>query len=177
MCSRGRQESDMTERLPFHFSLSCIGEENGNPLQCSFLENPMDGGAWLAAVHGVAQSQTRLKRLSSSRLLSYSSYSKQCCNQHWGYICFLKFGFLRVYAQQLDCWVIWWLHSQFFKESPYRHPQWIYQFTFLPATREGSLCSTPSPAFIFCRLFDDGLSDWCEMLSHFSFDLHLSNNE
>ena len=62
----GRWESDMTERLHFHFSLSCIGEGNGNPLQCSCLENPRDGGAWWAAVYGVAQSQTRLKRLSSS---------------------------------------------------------------------------------------------------------------
>ena len=56
----------MTERLHFHFSLSCIGEGNGNPLQCSCLENPRDGRAWWAAVYGVAQSQTRLKRLSSS---------------------------------------------------------------------------------------------------------------
>ena len=66
-CSpRGREESDTTERLHFHFSLSCIGEGNGNPPQCSCLENPRDGGAWWAAVYGVAQSQTRLKRLSSS---------------------------------------------------------------------------------------------------------------
>ena len=56
----------MTERLHFHFSLSCIGEGNGNPLQCSCLENPRDGGAWWAAISGVAQSQTRLKLLSSS---------------------------------------------------------------------------------------------------------------
>ena len=56
----------MTERLHFHFSLGCIGEGNGNPLQCSCLENPRDGGAGWAAVSGVAQSQTRLKRLSSS---------------------------------------------------------------------------------------------------------------
>ena len=54
------------ERLHFHFSLSCIGEGNGNPLQCSCLENPRDGGAWWAAVYGVAQSWTRLKQLSSS---------------------------------------------------------------------------------------------------------------
>ena len=57
----GREESDTTERLPFHFSLSCIGEGNGNPLQCSCLENPRVGGAWWAAVYGVAQSWTRLK--------------------------------------------------------------------------------------------------------------------
>ena len=59
--SMGSLESDMTERLDFHFSLSCIGEGNGNPLQCSCLENPRDGGAWWAAVYGVAQSRTRLK--------------------------------------------------------------------------------------------------------------------
>ena len=62
-------ESDSTERLHFHFSLSCIGEGNGNPLQCSCLENPRDGGAWRAAIHGVAQSQTWLKRFSSSSIL------------------------------------------------------------------------------------------------------------
>ena len=69
----GREESDMTERLHFHFSLSCTGEGNGNPLQCSCLENPRDRGAWWAAVYGVAQSRTRLKRLSSSRKLLYIS--------------------------------------------------------------------------------------------------------
>ena len=62
----GRWGSDTTERLHFHFSLSCIGEGNGNPLQCSCLENPRDGGAWWAAIYGIAQSLTRLKRLSSS---------------------------------------------------------------------------------------------------------------
>ena len=61
----GRKEWDTTERLHFHFSLSCIGEGNGNPLQYSCLENPRDRGAWWAAVSGVAQSWTRLKRLSS----------------------------------------------------------------------------------------------------------------
>ena len=57
----GRKESDTTERRPFHFSLSCMGDGNGNPLQCSCLENPRDGGAWWAAVYGVAQNRTRLK--------------------------------------------------------------------------------------------------------------------
>ena len=79
----GRSESDTTERLPFHFSLSCIGERNGNPLQCSCLENPRDGGAWWAAVYGVAQGRTRLKRLSSSS----SSSSLLCitlCSSHSG---------------------------------------------------------------------------------------------
>ena len=62
----GRYESDMTERLHFDFSLSCIVEGNGNPLQCSCLDNPRDGGAWWAAISEVAQSRTRLKWLSSS---------------------------------------------------------------------------------------------------------------
>ena len=62
----GREESDTTERLHFHFSLSCFGKGDSNPLQCSCLENPRDRGTWWAAVHGVAQSPTRLKRLSSS---------------------------------------------------------------------------------------------------------------
>ena len=61
-----REESDTTGRLHFHFSLSCFGEGNGNPLQCSCLENPGNRGAWWAAIYGVAQSGTRLKRLSSS---------------------------------------------------------------------------------------------------------------
>ena len=54
----GRYKSDMTERLHFHFSLSCIGGGNGNPLQYSCLEDPRDGGAWWTAVYGVAQSWT-----------------------------------------------------------------------------------------------------------------------
>ena len=70
----GHEESDTTERLHFRFSLSCIGEGNGNPLQSSCLENPRDGGAWWAAVSGVTQSQTRLKRLSSSSS-RYKNYS------------------------------------------------------------------------------------------------------
>ena len=67
----GRQQSDTTERLHFHFSLSCIGEGKGNPLQCSCLENPRDRGAWWAAVYGVAQSRTRLKRLSSKNKIGF----------------------------------------------------------------------------------------------------------
>ena len=62
----GSLESDTTERLHFHFSLSCIGEGKGNPFQCSCLENPRDGRAGWAAIYGVTQSQTQLKRLSSS---------------------------------------------------------------------------------------------------------------
>ena len=68
----------MTEQFHFHFSLSCIGEGNGNPLQCSCLENPRDGGACWAALYGVAQSRTQLKRLSSTFLISLL-----LCTSHW----------------------------------------------------------------------------------------------
>ena len=70
----GREESDTTERLHFHFSFSCIGEGNGNPLQCSCLENPRGRRAWWAAIYGVAHSRTRQKQLSSSSSSSNSVY-------------------------------------------------------------------------------------------------------
>ena len=76
-----RSESDKTQQLHFHISLSCIGEGNGNPLQCPCLENPRDGGALSAAIYGVAQSRTWLKRLSSSsRLLLSMGFSRQ---EYW----------------------------------------------------------------------------------------------
>ena len=101
----GRKESDTTERLPFHFSLSRIGEGNGSPLQCSCLENPRDGGAWWAAVYGVAQSRTWLSDWTelnwrfpcvyvphthplfcwrTFRLLPCLGCYKQYCSEHWG---------------------------------------------------------------------------------------------
>jgi len=78
----GCEDSDMTERLHFHFSLSCTGEGNGNPLQFSCLENPRDGGAWCVAIYGVAQSQTRMTWLSStsSRPLRSTVLTKQYFN-------------------------------------------------------------------------------------------------
>ena len=86
----GRKESDTTEQLHLHFSLSSIGEGNGNPLQCSCLENPRDGGAWWAAVYGVAQSQTWLKRCSSSsssssKYQSQESELKQSCSKAFAF--------------------------------------------------------------------------------------------
>ena len=76
----GREVLDATERLHFHFSLSCIGGGNVNPLQGSCLENLRDGGAWWAAVYGVAQSRTWLKWLSSS--------SSSTMSQKWCYACY-----------------------------------------------------------------------------------------
>ena len=72
----GHKESHTTERLHFHVSLSCIGEGNGNPLQCSCLENPRDREGWWAAIYGFAQSRTCLKQLSSSMLCFLFLYRK-----------------------------------------------------------------------------------------------------
>ena len=81
----GCEESDTTELLPFHFSLSCIGKGNGNPLQHSCLENPRDGRAWWAA-YGVAQSRTRLKRLSGSSSSIVARCTAEIINKLYFYI-------------------------------------------------------------------------------------------
>ena len=73
---------DTTEQLHFHFSLSCIGEGNGNPLQCSCLENPRDRGAWWAAIYGVTQSRTQLTWLSSNLKKKKSKYPKMVCYKY-----------------------------------------------------------------------------------------------
>ena len=80
--SMGSLRVGTTEQLHFHFSLSCIGEGNGNPLQCSCLENPGDGGAWWGAVYGVAQSRIQLKRLSSRFYL----YGGRCAQMHTSFL-------------------------------------------------------------------------------------------
>ena len=70
----GCKESDTTEWLPFHFSLSCIGEGNDDPLQCSCLENPRDGGAWWAAIYGVTQSRTDWSNLAAAAAAAAGSW-------------------------------------------------------------------------------------------------------
>ena len=93
----GRWGLDTTEQLHFHFSLSCIGEGNGNPLQCSCLENPRDGGAGWAAVYGVTQSQTWLKQLSSSMVFPVVMFGFESWTikkaEHW-----------RIDGFELWCW-------------------------------------------------------------------------
>ena len=101
----GRWGSDTTEWLHFHFSLSCIGEGNGNPLQYSCLENPRDRGAWWAAVYGVTQSRTRLKWLSSSSSIGFGLL---CFNFH-SFLCIFWFllwfvGYSAVCCSALICW-------------------------------------------------------------------------
>ena len=111
------------------------------------------------------------------RLLPCFGYCKQCCNELWGSCIFPNYGFLPIYAKEWDCWIICQLYFQIFRELPYCSLQWVHQFTFPPTVQEGSLFSTPSPAFIVCGLFKDGHSDRCEVIPHCSFDLHFSNNQ
>ena len=106
----GHEESDTTERLHFHFSLSFTGEGNGNPLQCSCLENPRDGGAWWAAVYGVTQSPTRLKWLSSSSRVQGTEQWAVCkaswplvsaCGSHYSFSCFTSLLLIKLLASFL----------------------------------------------------------------------------
>ena len=99
----GRDESDTTERLHFHFSLSCIGDGNGNPLQCSCLENPRDGGAWWTAVYGVTQSQTRLKQLSSSSSSSCACTGTRVCSYTEGSMLCVQLCTLIFFLNNIPC--------------------------------------------------------------------------
>ena len=113
----------------------------------------------------------------TSRLLPCPSYCKQCCNEHWGNVslsilvssvCMPSSGIAGLYGSSV---------SSFLKESPHCSPEWLYQFTFPPTVLVASLFSTPSPAFIVCRLFDSSHSDWHEMVPQCGFNLHFSDNE
>ena len=122
----------MTERLHFHFSLSCIGEGNGNPLQCSCLENPRDGGAWWAAFCGVTQSWTRLKQLSSnsssstSKMLGVVNKLREVINQR---DCGLKVHFFSMLKKgleelpQLEREIRWVRHNTHQRSQPF--PLWL----------------------------------------------------
>jgi len=88
----------MPEQLHFHFSLSCTGEGNGNPLQCSCLENPREGGAWWASIYGVAQSWTWLKRFRSS--------SSSSSNTHFSFLPSIFFS-IRVFSNELALCIRW----------------------------------------------------------------------
>ena len=119
-CSPWGREGDTTERLHFHFSLSCIGEGNINPLHYSCLENPRDGGAWWAAIYGVAQSQTQLKRLSSSSKHAWrvnegprpNGNLENTCLSHRGQPVFYFSHLLMFGNPAWQCQIIW-----FFKKN------------------------------------------------------------
>ena len=143
----GREESDMTEWLHLHFSLSCTGEGNGNPLQCSCLENPRDGGAWWAAVYGVAQSQTWLTRLSSS---SSSSGVFASTNQYnlWYSMCKnwpgkrIPFDLHHMKEPQVNLFCMWIFLLHF---TIYCSPQKFLSITDWQTTAYG-----PNMAWILC---------------------------
>ena len=92
----GCKELDRNEQLHFHFSLSCIGEGNGHPLQCSCLETPRDGEAWWAAVYGVTQSRTRLMWLSSSSSAT-SGFTL--------FVCFLHLPLTQILWETVQTWL------------------------------------------------------------------------
>ena len=133
----GREESDTTEGLHFHFSLSCIGKGNGNPLQCSCLENPRDGEAWWAAVYGVAQSRTRLKWLSSSSSILLSKTAMR----------FLSIPLVQQYFSQ----TVW-------EVTPYLKSQWpiAKYFQLGPSVLKSKMSKT-----LFSQFLDEyDMWDW-----------------
>ena len=155
----GSLESDTTERLHFHFSLSCIEEGNGNPLQCFCLENPMDGEAWWAAVHGVAQIQTRLKWLSSSNSSSSSNcfrVSASICHEVMGPVAMI---------------LVFWMMSfkpTFSLSSFFHFHQEGLQFLFTFYLKGGVICVSEvtdiSPGNLDCSLCFSHLSISCDVL-------------
>ena len=151
----------MTERLHFHCSLSCIGEGNGKPLQCSCLENPRDGGAWWAAVYGVAQSRTWLKRRSSSgnrECLNLSLiFEGQFCRYDVLVWQFSSFNVLNISILLKGfCWEIqWWLYwGSLIGDESHLH-QLFPNHEFLSANLHIQTKSSRFSTFIFlkCILF------------------------
>ena len=127
----GREESDTTERLHFHFSLSCIGDGNGNPLQCFCLENPRDRGAWWAAIYGVAQGRTWLKQLGSSssmciELMMPSNHLILC---HPLLLSPSIFPSIRVFSNEPVLWIRW-------------PKYWSFSFNISPSNEQPGLISS-----------------------------------
>ena len=149
-CSpRGCEESDMTERLHFQFSLSFIGKGNGNPLQCSCLENPRDGEAWWAAVCGVAQSWTRLKRLSSSSssdMYSPLSYYTDYLHCPKNPLCFSYSSYSSLFPMSCITTDLFTLHSFVFSGMSSSGSHTMYHF---PGGSDGkeSACQRRRPWF------------------------------
>ena len=138
----------MTERLHFHFSLSCIGEGNGNPLQRSCLENPRDGGAWWVAVYGVTQSRTRLKWLSSSSKTVYMPtpcWLKHLCSIRalvpMSFFLFLSLSISLPLSLSLFFRLIPWSAEAHWAHSPARASKTLSRRRSMPSLpRQGTWC-------------------------------------
>ena len=144
---------DTTERLHFHFSLSCIGEGNGNPLQCSCLENPRDGGAWWAAVYGVAQSRTRLKRLSSSSSsrfkidFRYLVSGPDLCQtgKHYIQYTFLLDPQMTLWTKNVTCQRMLWPSSHHVTAMSMVSPEGTQDRNRMPTIKPSATAATPVP--------------------------------
>ena len=157
----------MTERLHFHFSLSCIGEGNGNPLQSSCLENPRDRGAWWAAVYGVTQSRTRLKRLSSSSSSEPGRWHTPdtTCSRR----AFLVITVYSANSTHISHWgtiTIWYKNQAHSLETPFVSYSKYEQVLFL-----NSSFAFWSLKISGCVLFSSGLSNiiWCFLWRIYTF--------
>ena len=171
----GRWGSDTTERLPFHFSLSCIGEGNGNPLQCSCLENPRDGGTWRAAVYGVTQSWTRLKHLSSSssmtpqRLWWSHLFVVQSLSRVWLFVTRWTAAHqasLSVTISQSLCKLL-----SIELVTPSSHLVLCHLLTLLPSIRQHLGVFHRTPRDISCKCCFSNISFFCHILEKFLLNM------
>ena len=140
-----------------------IGEGNGTPLQYSCLENPMDWGAWWAAVHGVAKSRTRLSDFTLT--FHFHALEKEMATHSLQCSCLENprdggAGWAAVYGVTQSQTRLKWLSSSsmvvlilVFEKPPYCFPQWLYQFTFPLTVYKGSFFSTSLSTFVICILF------------------------
>ena len=151
-------------------SLSCFTQYE-KPKSIHVASNGTISFLWLSniSLYICSLSALSFTCLWTFRLLPCLGYCKYGCSEHWGACAYLNCSFLRIYAQEWGHWKIWQPYFYLLMETPYCSPLWLHQFMFLQTIKKDSLFSIPSPAFIICRLFDDGPFDWCEVVVYYSF--------